>query len=287
MKEAEAACRKAVELAPEDARRWSALSRFLREHKRDLSGARAAAERAVRLDATDTHAWHALGWTCRVQGNQERAAEAWLTSARCAQDPQQKAGALMSASTPLMDLGRTDDALAAAREAIELLPDDPAVHRQWGALMIELNRFAEAIGAARKSIAVGGDERSYELLGSALAKDDAFRGAIAAMRKAIELGGENLPRLQALVQWQLDAGDYDDALQACDAAIRHGAGGLVWAARAALVLNLGDLDAALALCKEAEKKAPHPQVHFRLGRFCSSWAASTRRWATCGGRRGR
>ncbi|MHC4954864.1 MAG: tetratricopeptide repeat protein [Planctomycetota bacterium] len=263
--EAEAACKKAVELAPDDATGWSTLSRFLREHGNDLEGALAAAERAVRVDKNDFHAWFALGWAYRAKGDNARAAKAWLEAARRAKDPKWKSQALGSASTPLSDLGRQDEAIRVAREAVELQPKSAQAHRQVAGLLLAAKDPEGAVEWARKAIALGGKQDAHETLASGLAAQKWYRGAIAAMRKSLEFDATTAAGWTKLGGWQVAAGDYDDALESFETATSRGLSPVGWASIGMIVGYRGDHEAAIEAYEEGHRRGPNAVIHYRWG----------------------
>lgn len=84
--------------------------------------------------------------------------------------------------------GRMDEAVAAARSAVELKPDYPEALSNLGVALYELKDFQKAIRAHRKAIAANPNfAEAHSNLGNALHASRKFDEATAAYRRAIEL----------------------------------------------------------------------------------------------------
>jgi tetratricopeptide (TPR) repeat protein len=132
---AAAAFAEAVAAGPNDSLVWSDVARF-RRSTGDLAGAIAAADKAVALDPENREALSLRGELTRSQYGLA-ASVAWFDRA-LEVDPDYAPARLERAAT-LLDLGRTLEMLADARQVLKASPDNP---RAW---------FLEAILAARAS----------------------------------------------------------------------------------------------------------------------------------------
>lgn len=119
--DARAALDEALRIAPEDATLWTDLGRF-RYAAGDLRGAVQAAEQAVKRDPADARALLLRGELVRSQYGLV-AALPWFEAA-LKRDPAYH-DALIEYAATLGDAGRTQDALAATRRALEARPGSP------------------------------------------------------------------------------------------------------------------------------------------------------------------
>ncbi|MDE2963983.1 MAG: tetratricopeptide repeat protein [Acidobacteriota bacterium] len=89
---------------------------------------------------------------------------------------------------PLSDAGRLEDALAAARAAVEQRPDHSLANSNLGRTLVLLNRFEEAEGVLRTARKL--DPRNataHQNLGEALRRQERYEEAIATYRAALAI----------------------------------------------------------------------------------------------------
>lgn len=187
--EAEAAYRKAIEISPTWAMPWRDLGILLsRKHSR-LNEAELACRKAIELDPQSASSWGSLGVLLDYRVNRyEEAEDAYREAIKL--DPEWTATWLVLADLLDNRLNRFEDAEAAYRKAIEL---DPTSERAWGSLgdllAYKLNRNEEAEVAYRKIIEI--DPKSgapWTALGHLLSdRLNRPEEAEAACRRAIEL----------------------------------------------------------------------------------------------------
>jgi tetratricopeptide (TPR) repeat protein len=166
----------------------------LRLASRDsLERAIAAFEQATRHDPEYANAWAALGGAYNLKGSflalrelVERAIE--LERRALAIDPD-LADAHAWLGSALLGLGRTDEAIAAIREAVRLEPDNGQGHQALArALWVGKGDFAAAIPEFEKAIELNPEAGySYLQLGLLLAWEGQFERALEVCRRAVEL----------------------------------------------------------------------------------------------------
>lgn len=217
--DAQAALGEAMRIAPQDAALWTDLGRF-RYATGDLRGAVQAAEQAVRLDAGNARALLLRGELVRSQYGLI-AALPWFEAA-LKRDPHFH-DALIEYAATLGDAGRTQDALAATRRALEARPgspqafylqaviaaragdddlargllektggaldDVPGVLLLGGTLDMEEGDYEQAIGKLKELVAVQPmNLTARKLLASALLRTDSARNAIDILRPIVARG---------------------------------------------------------------------------------------------------
>jgi len=181
---AEAACRKALELDPQDAVAWLNLGNALSGQNRPAE-AEAAFRQALELDPQDAGAWNNLG---AALSGQNRPAEAEAACRKAlALDPQ-LAYAWNNLGNALSGQSRPAEAEAAYRQALELDSQDAVAWYNLGNALSGQNRPAEAEAAYRKALELDPQYAiAWNNLGNALSGQNRPAEAEAAYRKALEL----------------------------------------------------------------------------------------------------
>jgi tetratricopeptide (TPR) repeat protein len=150
---AEAALAEARRLDPEDARTFRARGNLLFHRGRYAEAAREYADEIAR-SADNASAYAALGAAQYMDGDFQRAAEAWQTSLRLAPTR----GGYSNSGTALYYLGHYAEAAEMYRKALALAPGD---HQMWGNLGDALTQLggsgSEAAAAYGKALALGQD----------------------------------------------------------------------------------------------------------------------------------
>jgi tetratricopeptide (TPR) repeat protein len=153
----------------------------------------ASFEQATRHDAEYAAAWAALGWAYSLKGSFlslrdliEQAID--IEKRALAIDPD-FAEAHMALGTALLNLGRTDEALAELEEAIRLEPDNGQAHQALArALWVGRGDFAAAIPEFETAIRLNPEAGySYLQLGLLLAWEGQYERAEEVCRRAVEL----------------------------------------------------------------------------------------------------
>jgi Flp pilus assembly protein TadD len=166
--------------------------------------ARALADRALALDSTNVDGWLVLGRISEVRDRDFALAERRYARALAAAPSD--ARPYSRRSILLVRLGRTDEALASARRAVELDPASPAVYSELARLYRELNRFADAEQALRTALTLDpGHPILLANLGIELAHQEKFAEAAKLISQARQKRPEdlNLMGMQAFVYARL------------------------------------------------------------------------------------
>ena len=259
MRQALTAFRRAVDLDPTCARAYAGMAYAYRalvmtgdqDPKKYFPLAKAAVKQALAIepDMAEAYAsqgfirfWHDWDWV-GAEASFKRALELNPSLAE----------AHMGYAHLLSNLGRKDEAVLHAREAVTLDPLSPLINTLASNFIV----IAGDTGAARQ-----GWEKALELepdfwtallsrSGTLMARGD-YAGAIADLRRASELSGGNSQALAALGMAHVSAGDYYAAEQILhDLEKRDRAGYVPATSMAALRNALGDSEGALDLLERA------------------------------------
>jgi TolB-like protein/Tfp pilus assembly protein PilF len=156
--DAEAASRKAIELAPDDFLAYWWLGRIYFSQGK-LPQALEQFRKVVELKPDFYAAYPYIEQTCRALGQVEEAQAASrrvmeLLPDYLLQNPDDARARSVYATT-LASLGRRDEAIAESRHALELSPDDPLMLYNVGCLFAQLNEKPRAIDALQRAITAG------------------------------------------------------------------------------------------------------------------------------------
>lgn len=194
----------------------------------------------------------------------------------------------LRAGARLMDLGRSETALEAFRDAVRLKADDPNARLALGEACRLLGRFEEAVEAVRQDSdfpfalgtkgaalhALGRNEEALEALEKALELEPAYsfalgyRGlvlrhldrpqeAMASLEKAVAEEPDNAVWLVVLGEELLLHERYPEALEALDRAMKSSPGfALAHGTRAAVLSESGRLEEALKAAQRAVELDP-------------------------------
>jgi TolB-like protein/Flp pilus assembly protein TadD len=156
--DAEAACRRAIELDPDDFLAYWSLGR-IHFSQGDLPRALDQFNKVVELKPGFYAAYPYIEQTCRALG---RTAEAQAASQRVLellpdyllQNPDDARARIVYAIT-LASLGRPDDAVKEGSHALELSPDDPLMLYNVACLFAQLREVDRAIDALQRALKAG------------------------------------------------------------------------------------------------------------------------------------
>jgi tetratricopeptide (TPR) repeat protein len=161
-------------------------------------------------------------------------------------------------------LHRRDQALALARRALALAPDNSRAWSAWGYVLFGMHRLEQAATACERATALGARDMFWApplaMVYAALGRPEK---ALAAALDDIERAGETEEALKAMGFARLAAGDARGAVANFDAALANapGAGDAAYG-RADALLALGELELALAYYERAVAVDPfYPQAH--------------------------
>ena len=250
--EAEAACRKALDLKPDLPEAHLNLGNALKDQGRP-EAAIASYRRVLQLRPDDAQALHSLGLALRETGQPEAA----LPLLRRARDSRADfPEADINLGNALRDLGRLDEAIGCFRSAIASRPDYPEAFNNLGEALTEQGRPDEAVAVLRRALALRPDfPEAHSNLGNALRQLGALDEAVTHCRRAIALR----PAF----------------------AEAHNNLGLAWHEQARLDEAIGSVRQAIAL------RPDYPDAHKNLalllltvGDLPAGWAEYEWRWQT-------
>ncbi|MDJ0627657.1 MAG: tetratricopeptide repeat protein [Rhodobacter sp.] len=166
-------------------------------------------------------------------------------------------------------LGKTDAALAAYRNSIELKPDYAEAHSNLGATLHTLRRYSEAADACERAVAINPRHaQALGNLGSARIALGQFAEAQEALRQALAVVPDHPVLLNGLGVALRGMGRNTEALEALRKAAQsaHGNAG-IHSNLGAVLLDLGQRDEAETACRTALGLAPDdPEVLTTLAR---------------------
>lgn len=180
-------------------------------HRHDASAfarARAACKRAAEMDDGLGEVSVALGDLYQAHGESGKAVEAYT---RAESDPRTRPSAYMGLAMVQAEQGDHERALALSRDALALRPADARIHAYSGYYSYLAGRSQEAIAAYRKAVELKPDDAIYwnTLAALYVGVGDNAAGMRALERSiAIEPGAEALTNLGEL---KYQAGDYTAA----------------------------------------------------------------------------
>jgi len=157
LEKAEAAARRAVELAPKNPFAWNALGVVLYKEKR-LAEAEKAYKKALKLAPDDPRFWHNLGLLCHAMGRDSEAVSAYLASLHA---DQARAQVWNDLGVSYKALGKLDKALECYDRALLLRPNAPSDWRNKGLLMQALGKDEAAFYCFMKAGRLGLDPEAY------------------------------------------------------------------------------------------------------------------------------
>ena len=169
-------------------------------------------------------------------------------------------------------LHRHDQALALARRALALEPENPRAWSAWSHVLFGRHRLEQAASACERASMLGARDiagaPASAMVYAALARPEK---ALPAALEAIEKSGENAQTLKGMGFARLSAGDARGAVKDFEAALAlaPGAGDAAYG-RGDAMLALREPEIALALYEQAVAIDPfYPQAH-------TGWARSLR-----------
>jgi len=212
--EAEAAYRQAIALKPNEAWSWFHLGRLFVQHLKRYEEAEAACCKAVELAPNEAAIWMFFGEALIRLKKYEEAAVALHKVIELNPNSELANSAWANLGPTLQGSKRYKEAEAACRKAIELKPNES---RQWmflgGLLVDHLKRYEEAEAAIRQAINLApNDSGQWILLGKLLA-DHLNRPDEAqdAFRKAVELNEDKAEYRRSLSWRQYLPKELDEA----------------------------------------------------------------------------
>jgi superkiller protein 3 len=199
-------------------------------------------------------------------GKTEEALAAYRDAARL--DPK-NAEALAGIGWALMELGNYKDAEEPLRAAIKRNADYASPYLSLSHALQELNRYEESIPFAERFVALEPDDfHGYVRLGWGLGRAGNCREAVAAYERALELKPNDADALYGVGLFHYENGDYNEAIEAMQKSISRQMNPNAYAHSMIGVakMMLGDLPGAIQADEEAVKLNPElPEVWHNLG----------------------
>ncbi|TWT72849.1 DUF1583 domain-containing protein [Allorhodopirellula solitaria] len=167
---------------------WFRLARYY-EAARRWADATAAIDRAIEIDPKSIIALTAAARIAETSGNYERAAN---TSRKLAQiDRRSRGDHLMNVSRLEAQLGRSDEALAAAKELIVSAPGNTDHYEFYAQMCFRMGQTEDGLEALRKAVRINPNEPHLIMaLGAALAEQLRSDEAIEVYWRAFEKSDE-------------------------------------------------------------------------------------------------
>ena len=186
--EAVAACRRSLEIAPDDAKGWNELAHALR-FQGQLADAREAAERALKTDPELAAAWFNLGAVQVAQGDAARGTEAYRKALEL---KPQFAEAWSNLGIALGELGRREEEIDAYRRALEINPQLAPVWRNLGVALREHGKTGDALAGFDRALVLEPDDIDVLVRrGDALQDLGRHDEALASYERALALAADN------------------------------------------------------------------------------------------------
>ena len=177
---------------------------------------KAAALKALELDDNLAEAHVALGWVSFTYDWDWPAAEKHFEQA-LALNPTSPAAHHWWHSIYLGALGRSDEALAEAKRALDLDPVSPVINHNVAEQLYRARRFDQAIEQCRKTLEMDPSfPQTHSLLGRAYLAKGMYREALAEMEKYLALSPRNPAALASLAYAHARSGERNQALRVLD-----------------------------------------------------------------------
>jgi len=252
--EAEAACRKAIELKPDYATAYNYLGNGLINQKK-FPEAIAAFRKAIELQPDYVTAYSNLG---NALHDQQKFFEAEAAYRKAIELKPGSFEDYFNLGIALRDQQKFFEAEAACHKAIELQPDSFEAYSNLGTALQDQQKFFEAEAAYRKAIELKpGSFENYFNLGTALRDQQKFFEAEAANRKAIELKPDSFEAYGNLSQALLGLHKLAEAEAACRKAIELRPDYFVaYGNLSAVFLEQKKLPEAIAACRKVIEIKP-------------------------------
>ncbi len=233
--------------------------------QRHQAGQLDAAEAAYRLLPDHPDALHLLGLIAFQRGQHDAAVESIARAVALRGDVAVFRNSLVS---PLLALGRLDEAEAQARAALRLKPDLAEAQGNLGVVLRRLGRTDEAEASYRAALALKPDFldalRNY---GNLLSAQERFAEAVSCFDAALRLQPGHLPSEQALGSALHRLGRLDEAEASCRRALALAPADPAGHYHLGIVLyGLNRLAEAEACYRAVLRHQPdHQMAHYNLG----------------------
>jgi TolB-like protein/tetratricopeptide (TPR) repeat protein len=172
--------RLAIQIDGKDSEALSALSRATSMWTCDFDTAKELADRAVSSNPNAADAWVHRGWTYLTAGRPEEAIRSFERAIRISPFDRLLVSNLVGMGCAFIDLGRFDEAVAAATKALQKNQAYGAAYRCLAAALSHLGRDAEARKTATRLLEIEPDFRLSKLM----ARGQRSQMVIEGLRKA-------------------------------------------------------------------------------------------------------
>lgn len=177
-------------------------------------------------------------------------------------DTQTQAIAIFNQGQEAHEKGDLNNAVKLYDEAIKIVPEFPEAEYQKANAFLQLGKTIEAEKALRRALEIRGDwSLAMAALGGLLVEKNQFTEAERLLTEAVKADEQNFPAFAALTDLRLKSKASPEALQELLEKIRAltekaNPPASIWAARAALERNAGNIFAAKSSAKNALSIAP-------------------------------
>ena len=214
--EAEASCRRAIEIKPDYAEAHCDLGGVLTKRGK-LDEAAASCRRALELQPGYATAHYLLGLALAKQKKLDEAAASFREA--LARGPND-ADAHYNLGIVLKDQRKLDEALASFRRALQLKPGYFEAENGLGAALAEQKKFDEAVSCYRRSLALAPNYiDALNNLGTALVEQGKTDEAMTCFHRALELEPDCFAAHYNLSNAYVRKNQLDDALASCKRAL--------------------------------------------------------------------
>ncbi len=177
---------------------------------------KAAAMKALEIDETLAEAHVALGWVSFTYDWDWQAAEKHFERA-LALNPASRAANYPWYSIYLGALGRSEEAVAEAKRALDLDPVSPAINQNVAEQLYMARQFDQAIEQCRKTLEMDPSfPLTHSLLGRVCLAKGMYREALAEIEKYLALSPRNPAALASLAYAHARSGERSQALRVLD-----------------------------------------------------------------------
>lgn len=257
------ACEQALIRDPRYAKAWCALGAAQR-HLAQMEAARASYEKAIALDKGYAQAWCNLGEWHLTKGDAAAALEDFDQALKL------ECGlleALNNRVAALYELGRLKDAEAAAKAALEIYPNEAALHVNLGNVLLHSGKGRPAIKCFRKALECDpACPEALLTLATLLGETHHLGEAIAYLEHEIAAKGKSAQRLASLALAQKVKGDIRAAELTCHKVLKLQPGNIsALVTLAGCLSERGDHHGAIKLHEQAIQSNPEmPSVRSNI-----------------------
>lgn len=189
--------RKAIELNLEGGSAYIGLGNVLLEQDR-VEEAIATYQQAISRHPSNSYAYQMLGTAQKMKGAIEAAISSYKSAIKYHKNPPFLVHKNLGDS--LLQVGKTQEAIAAYKRARELQPDNPNIYRILGNILSQIGDREGAIENYQQAIALNPQPPFgiYKKLGDLLAQQNQVEAAIFNYQKALKLQPKNMAIHKAL-----------------------------------------------------------------------------------------